>query len=223
MILGKKIQNHTPFDTALEMEPYMVPGHASSQKMNLIGVISHQGTKEHGHYVAITNKGNEWTSYNDVITTQTTLPHLHQSQAYVLMYRKMEHSAKNEAPPSIMANQQSPTEKLKLSHKTHQSEKEPLLLPDPPIKIPLEENLPCQGRPVVGANPNPTHKERPTTENLQALETLLSNCCVPRVLETRGEGEAGGATELDEVKCPTHREGRPQGKITSRGQGNGPI
>jgi hypothetical protein len=194
--------------------------------MKLIGVISHQGTKEHGHYVAITNKGNEWTSYNDAITTQTTLPHLHQSQAYVLMYRKMEHSAgtENEAPPSIMANQQSPTEKLKPSHKTHHSEKEPLLLPDPPITIPLEENLPCQGRPVVGANPNPTHKEGPTTENLQALETLLSNRCVPQVLETRGEGEAGGATELDEVSVPPteradHRENPlPEDKGTGQSE-----
>jgi len=59
LILGKKIQNHTPFDTTLEMEPYMAPGHASSHKMKPIGVISHQGTKEHGHYVAITKKGNE--------------------------------------------------------------------------------------------------------------------------------------------------------------------
>jgi len=74
-------------------------------------------------------------------TTQTTLTHLHQSQAYVLMYRKMEHSAgtENETPrDSIMASQQLPTEKLKPSHKTHHSEKEPLLHPDPPIKNPLE-------------------------------------------------------------------------------------
>jgi len=95
LILGKKIQNHTPFDTTLEMEPYMTPGHAVSQKMKLIGIISHQETKEHGHYVAITNRGNEWTSYNDAITTQTTLTHLHQSQACVLMYRKMEKPRQN--------------------------------------------------------------------------------------------------------------------------------
>ena len=96
LILEKKIQNHIPFDTALEMEPYMAPGHALTQKMKLIGIISHQGTKDHGNYVAITNRGNEWTSFNDAITAQTTLTHLHQSQAYILIYRKMEHSAGTE-------------------------------------------------------------------------------------------------------------------------------
>jgi len=54
----------------------MAPGHASTPKMKLIGVITHQGTKDHGHYIAITNRGDEWTSYNDAITTQTTLTHL---------------------------------------------------------------------------------------------------------------------------------------------------
>jgi len=212
LILGKKIQNHTPFDTTLEMEPYMAPGHASSQKMELIGVISHQGTREHGHYVAITKRGNEWISHNDAITTQTTPIHLHQSQAYILMYRKTEHSAGMEKEaPGVMASQQLPTEKLKPSHKTHHSVQEPLLHPDPPKKIPLKENLPCQGRPVVGDSPNPTHKEGPTTENRKAPETLLSNRYAPQVLETRGEGETGGSTELDGVSVPPtekadHRE-----------------
>jgi len=61
-----------------------------------------------------------------------------------------------------MASQQLPTEKPKPSYKTHHIEEESLLHPDPPIKIPLQENLPRQGRPVVGTNPNPTHKEGPT-------------------------------------------------------------
>jgi len=59
LILEKKFQNHTPFGTALEMEPYMAPGYALTQKMKLIGIISHQGTKAYGHYVALTNRGNE--------------------------------------------------------------------------------------------------------------------------------------------------------------------
>jgi len=41
LILEKKIQNHIPFGTALDMEPYMAPGHESTQKMKLIGIISH--------------------------------------------------------------------------------------------------------------------------------------------------------------------------------------
>jgi len=175
-ILGKKIQNHIPLDTALEMEPYMTPGHAITQKMKLIGIISHQGTKDHGHYVAMKNRWNEWTSYNDAITAQTTLSHLHQLQAYILIYRKMEHSAgtENEAPTdSTMVSQQLPTEKSKPSHKTHHSEEEPPLQLDPPIKIPLEKNPPQQGRSVVGANLNPNHihKEGPTPENLKVLNS----------------------------------------------------
>jgi len=35
--------------------------------MKLMGIISHQGTKDHGHYIAMTNRGDEWTSYNDAI------------------------------------------------------------------------------------------------------------------------------------------------------------
>ena len=67
LILGKKIQTHVPFDTVLEMKPYLAPGQASPPKMELIGIISHQGTKDHVHYVAITKRGNEWTSHNDAI------------------------------------------------------------------------------------------------------------------------------------------------------------
>jgi hypothetical protein len=201
LILGKKIQNHTPFDTTLEMEPYMAPGHVSSQKMELIGIISHQGTEKHGHYVAITKRGNGWISHNDAITTQTTPTHLHQSQAYVLMYRKTKHSARTEKGAPIVMASQLPTEKLKLSYKTHHSTKESLLHPDPP-KIPLKEKLPCEGRPVVGANPNPTHKEGPTIENWKAPDILLSNRYAPQALETRGEGEAGGSTEPDGVSAP---------------------
>ena len=150
----------------------MAPGHASTQKMKLIGIISHQGTKDHGHYIAMTNRGDEWTSYNDAITTQTTMTHLHQTQAYILLYRKTEQSTgTGKAAPrdSTMASQPRSTEKPKPRHKTHHREEKPTLQPDPPIKTLLEENLPREGRTDVGANPNPnpTHKEGPTTENLK--------------------------------------------------------
>jgi len=41
LILGKKIQTRIPFDTVLEMEPYLAPGEELPQKMKLIGIISH--------------------------------------------------------------------------------------------------------------------------------------------------------------------------------------
>ena len=67
---GKENQTHMPFDMVLEMKPYLAPGQASPQTQELIGIISHQGTKDQGHYVAITKRGNEWTLYNDAITAQ---------------------------------------------------------------------------------------------------------------------------------------------------------
>jgi len=161
----------------------MTQEHAITQKVKLIGIISHQGTKDHGHYTAITNRGDEWTSYNHAITAQTTLSHLHQTQAYILIYRKMEHSDLTEidAPrDSTMVYQQLPAKKSKPSHKTQHNDEEPPLHPDPPIKIP-EKNLPRQGGSDVGPklHPNPIQKEGPTTENLEALETLPSNRFTP--------------------------------------------
>jgi len=81
LILGKKIQTHVPFDTVLDMKPYL----ASTLTMELIGIIAHQGTKEQGHYVTITKKGNELISRNDAIVTQATLTQLHQTQAYIMI------------------------------------------------------------------------------------------------------------------------------------------
>jgi len=145
---------------------------------------------------ALMNRGNEWTSFHDAITAQTTLSHPHQSQAYMLIYRKMEHSAvtANETPrDSTKVNQQLPTEQSKPSHKTHHSAEEAPLHPGPPIKIP-EKNLPRQGRSDVGANlqPIPIHKEGPTTENLKVLHTLLNDRHIPQALETRGRVRVEG-------------------------------
>ena len=55
-------------------------------------IISHQGTKDNGHYTAMTSREDKWTLYNDAITTQTTTKHIRQTQAYILMYRKTEQS-----------------------------------------------------------------------------------------------------------------------------------
>jgi len=65
LILGKKIQNHIPFDTSLDLEPYTTPGHSLTHDMKLVGIISHQGTKDDGHYTAMTKRDDKWTLYND--------------------------------------------------------------------------------------------------------------------------------------------------------------
>jgi len=39
LMLGRKIQDHVPFDTILDMEPYLAPGPSSTLRMELIGLI----------------------------------------------------------------------------------------------------------------------------------------------------------------------------------------
>jgi len=86
LILGKKIQTHTSFDTTLDLEPYMTPRPPQPHDMKLVGIISHHGTKDNGHYTAITRRGDEWTLFNDAIAVQTPTLQIHQTQAYILMY-----------------------------------------------------------------------------------------------------------------------------------------
>ena len=117
---------------------------------------------------------NVYISHNDATTTQTTLAHLHQSQAYVLVYRKTKHSTGTGTGAPIMRASQQPTEKLKLLYKTHHSLKESISHPDPP-KNPHMENLPREGRTGTGEYPNPTPTVGHTIENWKAPEILLSN------------------------------------------------
>jgi len=51
-----------------------------------------QGTKDNEHYTAMTKREDKWTLYYDALTTQTTTKNIHQTQAYILMYRKTEQS-----------------------------------------------------------------------------------------------------------------------------------
>ena len=118
-----------------------------------------------------------------------------------MIYRKMEHNEVTEidaSRDSTMINQQLPAKKSKPSHKTQHRNEKSSLHPDPPIKIP-EKNLPQQEGSDVRASPHPNsiHKEGPTNENLEILETLLSNRLTSQAPETRRKGEVGGSAELD--------------------------
>ena len=66
LILGEKIQTHTPFGTTLDLEPYMTPRPPQPHGLELVGIISHYGTKDNGHYTAITRRGDEWTLFNGI-------------------------------------------------------------------------------------------------------------------------------------------------------------
>jgi len=199
LILGRKIQTHVPFDTVLDMKPYLAPGHTSTQTMELIGIITHQGTKEQGHYVTITRKGNKWISYNDAIVTQVTVTELLQTQAYILIYRKMDHDGGTgtNGPRNSTTIQNAIIKKPKLSHKVEYRPVESLP-PGPRVKFP-EQNIPCQPKSIGGDTPQPSpiYGEGLLKENLMILDILPTLRPDPQAPETRGEGEVGGA-ELPE-------------------------
>jgi len=222
-ILGKKTQTHMPFDTVLEMKPYLAPGQASPQKMELIGIISHQGTKDPGHYVAITKRGNEWISYNDAITAQTTSTQLHQTQAYIMIHRKMDHNEAtgiNAPRDSTMADQQLPAKKSKPLHKTQHSYKESPLHPDPPIKFP-QNNLPRQDASDGGVipQPNPKYEEGPRrTWRYSKPSLVIALPHRPKKpggrARNQGGGRSGRGTRARWSKCSILQEGRPQADTT---------
>ena len=98
-VLMQTFRTFIHIETTLDMEPFMTPGLMSAQKMELIGIISHQGTGKNGHYVAATKKGTEWILYDDAITTQLTLAQW--LQAYVLIYRKTTPNTETGAIPGV--------------------------------------------------------------------------------------------------------------------------
>ena len=200
LILGRKIQTHVPFDTVLDMKPYLAPGQASTQTMELIGIIAHQGTKEQGHYVTITKKGNKWISHNDAIVTQATLTQLLQTQAYIMIYTKKDHDGGTEinGPKDPIMVQEPTAKKSKLSHRMENRPEESPLLPGPRVTYP-EQNPSVQQGPHGGdiPQPSPIYGEGLFKENLAIPDTLLTNRPNPQAPGTRGEGEVGGAVEPD--------------------------
>jgi len=184
-----------PFDTILDMKPYLAPGPPSALRMELIGIITHQGTKEQGHYVAITRKGHKWFSYNDAIVTRVTVTELLQTQAYILIYRRKDQDGgtATHGPRNSTMIQNSTIKKPKLSHKM---EYRPLksLTPGPRGKLP-EQNIPCQQRSSGGDIPQPglIYGEGLLKENLVILDTLPTSRPDPQVPANGGEGEEGGS------------------------------
>jgi len=206
---GKKIQNHIPFDTTLDLEPYTMPGHSLTHDMKLVGLISHQGTKDNGHYTAITKREDKWTLYNDAITTQTTMKHIHQTQAYILLYRKTEQRVGmgKLAPIDIPKKLESQSRaKGNLNPRLEAQQRRETSAPQPgsQIKTLPGQNLPRRGRRDGGANP--IHREGPSTENQRGHDTLFStHDYIPPVLETKEEEDGGGTIGGSEESVPSTR------------------
>jgi len=194
----KKIQNHIPFDTTLDLEPYMTPGHSPTHYMKLIGIISHQSTKDNGHYTALTKREDKWTLYNDAITTQTTMKHVHQTQAYILMYRTTEQRTGTGKPaptdlPKKLESQSRAKGNFNPRPEAQQKRETPAPQPELLTKTLPGQNLPRRGRRDGGANPV-QGKESPT-ENQRGLDTLSStHDYIPLALETKNVEDGGGTT-----------------------------
>jgi len=183
------------------MEPFMAPELGSAQKLELIGMISHQGTEKHGHYVAVTKKGEDWTLHNDASTTQITPAHSHQSQAYILLYRKTKPSTETETQIPTTGTSQLLTEKLKPTYQRHNSPKR--FPPQPYIpKKPHMEHLPHQERSGTGVHLIPTPTEGPTIENSTTPEILHNTHYAPQTPESRGTTVTGGTIEPEETDTP---------------------
>ena len=198
LLPGGKIHNHTPFDTTLDMEPFMTPGLRPAQRMELIGMISHQGTGKNGHYVAATKKGTEWILYDDATTTQLTPAQLHRLQAYVSIYRKTIPNTETGAIPTADTSQQS-TNKLESVNQDHNCRMKPPLSPDPSDKPYMEQ----QQHPVKrAAEPklSPTSIDR-SSENPATSDTPPTQNDL-RALESQETTVIEGATEPDAMDSP---------------------
>ena len=187
----------------------MTPGHSLTHDMELVGIISHQGTKDNGHYTAMTKTEDKWTLYNDAITTQTTTEHIHQTQAYILMYRKTKQRTGlgKLAPIDIPKKPESHSRaqgNLNSRLEAQQRREAPAPQPELRIKIPPKQNLPRRGRTEEGANPN--HKEGPSTENQRGLDILFStHDYIPLALEIKEEEDGGGMIEGGGENAPSAR------------------
>jgi len=166
--------------------------------MKLVGIISYQGTKDNGHYTAITKKEDKWTLYNDAITTQITMKHIHQTQAYIQMYRKIEQrtGTGKPAPTDILKNLESQSRaKVNLNPRPEAQQKREPPAPQPELltKTPPGQYLPRRERRDGGANP--VHGVGSPTENKRRLDTLSStHKYIPLVLETKNVEDGGGTT-----------------------------
>jgi len=85
--MGKKLQTHTAFGTTLDLGPYTTLELPQPQRPQLVGVISHHGSSDSGHYTAITKKEENWTLFDDNSTIHMPKQQVLQTQAYILLYR----------------------------------------------------------------------------------------------------------------------------------------
>ena len=183
LLPGGKINNHTPFETTLDMEPFMTPEQRPAQRMKLIGIISHQETGNNGHYLSATKKGIEWTLYDDAKTTHLTLAQLHRLQAYVLIYRKTTQTETGAIPGE--------DDKL-TAEQVHKCQMKPPLPPDPPDELPVEQ----QQHPATRTTePSPTAEKRPRENpGTRGIPHTQSD---PRSSESQRTLVAEGTTEPD--------------------------
>jgi len=167
--------------------------------MDLIGIISHRGTKDNGHYTAMTRRDNKWTLYDDAIATQTLMSRIHQTQAYILMYRKADPRPETREPvpkdiPKKHENQSRAKKDLNPGPGKKQNREIPAPQPDFLIQSPSRQNLPREVHRDSGTNSDP-RAELPTEIQGPPDTALNAHVTTPQDPEANSIKDGGGGTE----------------------------
>eukprot|EP00934_Nitzschia_sp_Nitz4_P004611 Nitzschia sp. Nitz4//scaffold106_size73319//31017//33093//NITZ4_005735-RA/size73319-augustus-gene-0.2-mRNA-1//1//CDS//3329532517//4601//frame0 len=126
-----KIEGHSKFEQILDLKPYMTESmQAKHSKMfcRLFAVIVHAGKNSHsGHYIAYVRNiaKNEWWKMDDSRVTVVSVSEVMHAEAYMLLYRVVEH------PFAVKLRQQ--------EKKLQEQYEEEMLQQCPPIKVPLKD------------------------------------------------------------------------------------
>ncbi len=103
-----KLDAHVPFPATLDLSPFACAagepvkhfselcgraGASRASRLQLYGVVEHQGTFEGGHYVAFVRLGGAWYRMNDSVVKRVDEADVFKAQAFLLFYERTEDGA----------------------------------------------------------------------------------------------------------------------------------
>ncbi|KIW66082.1 hypothetical protein PV04_08287 [Phialophora macrospora] len=95
-VLFEKDSRRVEIPTELDLGRFLnTKGHPDdlSAKYSLVGIVSHQGTRDGGHYVASICRGDDWREFDDSTVKKTTLKAVMEQKRrftpYVIMYERV--------------------------------------------------------------------------------------------------------------------------------------
>jgi len=179
LILGEKMQTHTTFGTTLDLGPYMTLRPPQPQCTQLIRIISHHGTKDNGHYTAITKRGENWTLFNNSDATHVSTQQVLLTQAYILVYRNPASDSRAEMKeteprdrPLQQGTKLQAQEDLNPRPAKRRNRESPILKAGSSTQDPRGRPLPRQERREQGTNP--VSREGSLKENKLEPDTQLN-------------------------------------------------